>query len=120
LPEADIYNTPFFDVYGRPNRFSVPERDPSPKLTQALHMLAGSTYNENLWTPGGRMHDLFERGASDQQIIEELYLAAFSRFPAKSELTELGRLIAATPTREQAVRDLQWAVLSSREFTENH
>lgn len=120
LPEADIYNTPFLDVYGRPNRFSVPERDPSPKLTQALHMLAGSTYNEKLWTPGGRVYDLFQRDASDQQIVEELYLAAFSRFPARSELAELKRLIAATPTREQAWRDLQWAVLSSREFAENH
>jgi hypothetical protein len=120
LPEADIYNTPFFDVYSRPNRFSVPERDPSPKLTQALHMLAGSTYNEKLWTPGGRVYDLFQRGASDRQIIEELYLAAFSRFPAKPELAEIERLIAATATREQALRDLQWAVLSSREFAENH
>jgi hypothetical protein len=120
LPEADIYNTPFLDVYGRPNRFSVPERDPSPKLTQALHMLAGSTYNEKLWTAGGRVFDLFQSGASDQQIIEEIYLAAFSRLPAKAELTELKRLIAATATREQALQDLQWAVLSAREFAENH
>jgi hypothetical protein len=29
-------------------------------------------------------------------------------------------LIAATATREQASQDLQWAVLSSREFAENH
>jgi hypothetical protein len=120
LPEADIYNTDFFDVYGRPNRFSVPERDPSPKLTQALHMLAGTTYNEKLWSPGGRVYDLFQTGASDQKMVEELYLAAFSRLPAKVEMVELKRLIAATPTREQALRDLQWAVLSSREFAENH
>jgi hypothetical protein len=120
LAEADIYNTAFLDVYGRPNRFSVPERDPSPKLTQALHMLAGSTYNEKLWTQGGRLYDLYQRGASDEQIIDELYVAAFSRSPAKAELAELKRLIAATATREQALQDLQWAVLSAREFAENH
>ncbi len=120
LKESDIYYSPFLDLYGRPNRFSVPERDAAPKLTQALHMLAGSTYNEKLWTEGARVYQMHRRGASDDKIIEELYLAAFSRFPTEKETAVLKRLITGTPTREQALKDLQWALISSREFAENH
>lgn len=120
LMESDIYPSVFLDLYGRANRFSVPERDASPKLTQALHMLAGTTYNDKLWMTGARVFDLHEQGASDEKIIENLYLAAFSRQPTKTEVRDLEELIAQTPTREQALRDLQWAILSSREFAENH
>ena len=120
LKETDIYYSAFLDLYGRPNRFSVPERDAAPKLTQALHMLAGSTYNEKLWAEGARVYEMHRRGASDDEIIEEVYLRAFSRFPAERETAALKRLIAGTPTREQALKDLQWAIISSREFAENH
>jgi hypothetical protein len=120
LMEADIYATPFFDAYGRPNRFSVPERDMSPKLTQALHILAGSTYTSRLWEPGAPLYDRFRAGATDKEIADELYLAAFARYPSAQEWGELQKLIAATPSREQALQDLLWAVLSSREFAENH
>ncbi|MCZ6887360.1 MAG: DUF1553 domain-containing protein, partial [Gammaproteobacteria bacterium] len=120
LKETDIYPSVFLDLYGRANRFSVPERDASPKLTQALHMLAGTTYNDKLWTDGARVFDLYQAGASDEKIIQEVYVSAFARDPAKGEITELKRLIKQTPTREQALRDLQWAVISSREFSENH
>ena len=61
-----------------------------------------------------------QQGTSDAQIIEELYLAGFARFPTPAETTELTKLIAQTPRREQALRDLLWAVVSSREFAENH
>ena len=120
LKETDIYPSVFLDLYGRANRFSVPERDASPKLTQALHMLAGTTYNDKLWTDGARAFDLYQAGASDEKIIREVYVSAFARYPTKGEITELKRLIKQTPTREQALRDLQWAVISSREFSENH
>ena len=118
--EGDLYPTAFFDAYGRPNRFSVPERDVSPKLTQALHMLAGTTYNDKLWKPGARVYDLVQAGASDEQIIEELYLAAFSRTPTPAEQTAIQARIGETPTREQALQDLQWAIVSARELAENH
>ncbi|MEZ5353383.1 MAG: DUF1553 domain-containing protein [Bryobacteraceae bacterium] len=120
LKEADIYATAFFDAYGRPNRFSVPERDTSPKLAQALHLLAGSTYNERLWGKGARAYDLYQSGASDSAIMEEMYLAALARMPSAGERQEIGRLIAASPTREQGLRDFVWGLIGSREFAENH
>ena len=120
LKETDLYHSNFLDTYGRPNRFSVPERDGKSNLSQALHLLVGSTYNDKLWKEGARVYELFRQGASNPEIVEELYLAAFSRFPTAGEVEELERLIARTPSREQALRDLQWAAISSREFAENH
>ena len=120
LKEPDVYASSFLDIFGRPTRFSVPERDTEPMLSQALHILVGSTYNDKLWAEGSRVYDHFQRGASDGEIIEDLYLVAFSRYPTRAESGELSTLIARTPDREQALRDLQWAVLSSREFAENH
>ena len=66
------------------------------------------------------MYDHFQSGTSDGEIIADLYLAAFSRYPTRAESDELSTLIARTPDRGQALRDLQWAILSSREFAENH
>jgi hypothetical protein len=120
LKEADIYATTFFDAYGRPNRYSVPERDMSPKLAQALHMLAGNTYTEKLAGKGSRAQGLLDRQASNREIISEYYLAAFAREPSAGESEALEKLMAATPSREQAVQDLVWALISSREFAENH
>jgi len=120
LKETDLYYSSFLDIYGRPNRFSVPEREGKVNLSQALHLLVGSTYNEKLWTEGGRVYEMFRQGALSEEIIQYLYLAAFSRFPTSGELEGLEKLIVQTPSREQALRDLQWAILSSREFAENH
>lgn len=120
LKETDNWYSPFLDIYGRPNRLSVPERNAKPNISQAQHILAGSTYNDKLLAKGGRLARLIERGASDREIIEEIYLAGFSRFPTREERAELEKLIAQTPSREEALRDLLWAFISSREFAENH
>jgi hypothetical protein len=120
LKESDIYYSPFLDIYGRPNRFSVPERNAKPNLSQALHILAGTTYNDKLLEKGGRIDGWITRGASDKEVIEDIYLAAFSRLPTQEESGELAKLIAQTPDRREALRDLVWGVISSREFAENH
>ncbi len=120
LKETDIYHSPFLDIYGRPNRFSVPERNAKPNLSQALHILAGTTYNDKLFAPGGRIDAWIARGTSNSEVVEELYLAAYSRTPAPQESAALVKLIEKNPERREALRDLMWAVISSREFAENH
>ena len=120
LKETDLYASTFLDTFGRPNRFSIPERNGKSNLSQALHLLVGSTYNDKLWTKGGHVYKQFKGGSSDRKIIEDLYLAAYSRIPSAREIKELKNLILKTSTREQALKDLQWSIISSREFAENH
>ena len=87
LKEPDVYASSFLDIFGRPTRFSVPERDSEPMLSQALHILVGSTYNDKLWAEGSRVYDHFQSGTSDGEIIADLYLAAFSRYPIRPNRT---------------------------------
>ena len=116
----DMFPSQFLDIYGRPNRVMIPERKVEANLAQALHQLAGSTYNAKLFDKGSRFGQMIERGASDQQIIEELYLAAFSRFPTAQEQSGLEGMMREWPSRREAVEDLAWGLMASQEFTHNH
>ena len=120
LREPDVFYSRFLDVYGRPNRLTLPERDSKPNLTKALNMLAGPVYNTKLDAADGRLQRLLRAGASDEDVIREFYLAAYARLPEPDELSVLRGLIAKQPGREQGLKDFVWAVLSSREFAENH
>jgi hypothetical protein len=120
LGEPDVFCSRFLEVYGRPNRLTVPERNSHANLGEAMHMLAGAAYNEKLANPAGRLQRLLKAGKTDAGIIDEFYLAAFARFPDKAETDGIRKLIAASPGREAAWKEFVWAVLCSREFAENH
>jgi hypothetical protein len=120
LKDPDMYFSRFLELYGRPNRGAIPERSSKPNLGQALHMLAGATYVDRLGTPGSRLRGLLDRGASDAAIIEDFYLAALGRSLEKDELAELTQLVSQRGDREAALREFVWALISSREFAENH
>ena len=110
----------FLDVYGRPDRLTVPDRKNEVNLQQALHLLAGDTYTAKLSNPNGRLQAWIEAGKSNGEIIEELYLTVLSRFPAYGEQLELERTIRRSPDRKQALEDLLWGLLRSSEFANNH
>ncbi len=114
------YNSRFLEIYGLPQRNAVEERDSSASLGQALHMLVGPTYNQKLSQPDSRLGQLLAQDASDTDIIEQLYLASLSRFPSNTERDNLITLIQSQPVRQNALEDLLWALLNSREFAENH
>jgi hypothetical protein len=120
LRESDLFFSRFLELYGRPNRLTVPDRTGHANLGEAMHMLAGSEYNEKLSASGGRLQRLRQSGKPDAQIIEEFYLAAFGRSPEPEEAMGIETMIAAAPDREMAWKDFIWAVLCSREFAENH
>ena len=57
-----------------------------------------------------------------EQMVDELYLSALSRYPTPKEKTEILQTLAAAPAAERraALEDLSWGVLSSTEFLLNH
>ena len=120
LGRPDQFPSRFMDMYGRPDRQMVPERRVEASLAQALHMLAGSTYTAKLSKAGGRLDRLLKSGASDRQIIEELSLVARSRFPTAEEQAALEEMIRRRPSRREALEDLMWGLITSREFAYNH
>jgi hypothetical protein len=63
---------------------------------------------------------LLQSGVSDEKIFEEFYLAALARPPAAAEVQELKTVLAQRGERDAGLREFVWALISSREFAENH
>ena len=118
---ADICPSQFMDDFGRSTRRALPTGPPQPNLLEALHMIAGPAYNSKISREGGRLNKLLRKGATDEQILEETYLAAFMRLPTPEERSELLKVLSQrTSRREEALAGLVWSVLNSREFAYNH
>jgi len=120
LKDPDMYFSRFLELYGRPSRGAIPERDGKPNLGQALHLLAGASYADRLSAKNSRLARLLEAGVSDAKIVEEFYLAGLARLPAQEEAQELQAVLARRGDRQAALREFVWALISSREFAENH
>lgn len=120
LEIPDIYPSDFLQMYGRPSRQQIPEINASPNLSQALHMLVGKTYTDKISQKGSRLDRLVENEASHRMVIQELYLAALSRFPSAAEQSELEGVLREKSSKREAWEDLLWSLISSREFSFNH
>ena len=61
-------------------------------------------------------------GLSDSKILDHIYLTAFSRYPSESEKKTLVGALGKSrqPSRQQALEDMMWALLTSKEFLFNH
>ncbi|MBK5294181.1 MAG: DUF1549 domain-containing protein [Acidobacteriia bacterium] len=120
LKDPDMYFSRFLELYGRPSRGAIPERSGKPNLAQALHMLAGATYVDRLGQPNSRLARMLESGATDDRIFEEFYLASLMRLPGADEKAELKQILGQRQDRTAGLREFIWALISSREFAENH
>jgi hypothetical protein len=120
LRDPDMFFSRFLELYGRTNRGAIPERNTNPNLGQALHVLAGATYVDRLSTKDSRLGRLLQARATDEDIFEEFYLAALGRRPDITEVQQLKTILAQRGDREAGLREFVWALVSSREFAENH
>ena len=119
LRVPDLYSSTFLEIHDRPNRASIPERKNDASLKKALHIMVGSTYQEKIGDPRNRLQRLLTAGRSDGEIIEELYLRALSRFPTDTERSRLEQVAASGDSREESLKDIMWAMITSREFASN-
>jgi len=58
--------------------------------------------------------------SSEQTVIEELYLACYSRRPSEAEVRNASLHFEKSKSRQQAAEDLIWSLLNSYEFLFNH
>lgn len=136
LPDVRVQSQ-FLSSFGRPERIicDAGERSVDPSIAQALHVINGVTLNKKLSAPGGALAMLQKLGLSDARVMEHLILAAFGRYPTETERTTLAGALtearsaartqgAAAGTireeRTQALEDMAWALLTSKEFLFNH
>ena len=121
LPEPPTNNY-FLKIFGQPQREMACgcERSNESNLSQALQMINGPVVHNKLRDKNGRIAKLIKAGKSDDEIIGTLYLAALSRRPVAAELAASKKHIAASKDRKQALEDVGWAILNSKEFLFQH
>jgi hypothetical protein len=112
-PEAESFMTAF----GQPKRETACscERSGAPTLLQALELLNGTVMRRAVESGANRYESMENAG-----IVDELYLSALARFPTDTERKSATAFLAGAPVRREAVMDLLWSVLNTREFLFQH
>ena len=111
----------FLTTFGRATRATVCscEVKMEPNLSQALHLLNGDTTQQRI-RQGRLVENMLKEKKAPEEIIRTLYLTVLSREPVDMEME---KLLAAVPEREgrrEALEDIFWALLNSKEFIFNH
>ena len=126
LPDS-LVASQFLDAFGRPERAATCscERQQDSSVGQALHVNNGQTLNDKLRDPKGRVAAWLKEKVSDDEAVRR-------RVPARAEPgadgggdEEVSRPTGGAAadgktTRREALEDLFWAVLASKEFVFNH
>ena len=118
-----IMDSPMLESFGLPNasRNCPVERDDRPSMVQALHLMNSETLQAKLADKNGRAATLGQTELSPGQVVDELYLSVYSRWPSADERAVAAAAFAVDGAkRQQVVEDLTWALINSAEFVFNH
>ncbi|HEY2252155.1 MAG TPA: DUF1553 domain-containing protein, partial [Planctomycetaceae bacterium] len=118
----ESFGSYFLETFDRPKRVTgcECERSAGATLAQVL-LLSNSDEIENKLANGeGRVARLIKDKKTDEQAIEELYLAALNRLPTQEEMGKSVVYVAGGPSRQQSLEDVLWSLLNSKEFLFNH
>jgi hypothetical protein len=113
----------FFRIFGRPVRATVCEceRSNEPSISQALHLLNSPEVHAKLTHRHGVARKLAATPKSNDELVDEIYLSTLTRFPTAEERALMASAFEVAGTsRHQAVEDVLWAVLNTKEFLYNH
>src|SRR5947209_536377 len=112
----------FLDTFDRPRRVTgcECERSSGATLAQVL-LLANSEEVENKLRSGdGLVAKLAKAKKAPPEVVEELYLTAYARRPARAELEKAVAYVEKQQDRQQGLEDVLWVILNSKEFMFNH
>ena len=115
-------NIGFLEAFGRPNRSSACtcDRSNAPTLGQTLHLINGSTVAQKVANGQSRMHQALAAKTKPPTMLDDLFLAAYSRLPRPEERERMLSIVLATEQPQAAWEDIYWSVLNSKEFLFQH
>jgi hypothetical protein len=132
LPDTQV-KSEFLTSFGRPARAlcDAGERSSAPSVAQALHVINGDTLNKKLMAADAYPVLAIKLGLSDSRILDHLFLSAYSRYPTEAQKqpmldalrkarTVTGSAEVQRAARRQALEDMMWAMLTSKEFLFNY
>jgi hypothetical protein len=109
-----------FRVFGRPARTATCdcERSTEPAIPQTLFLMSDPTVLKKI--TDGRLKGLLAEKKSDDDVIDELFLATVSRFPSDMEKQAALDHLKGSADRRAGFVDTVWALINTREFILNH
>jgi hypothetical protein len=112
----------FLKLFGRPVRATACEceRNADATVSQVLHLLNSPGIQAKLAHETGAVARLVATHRDDRALVEELYLACFSRTPTEAERAAAAKHFKSSPDRRAAAEDLAWSLFNSLEFIFNH
>jgi hypothetical protein len=109
----------FMQAYYQAERAMPPVDKNIASPVQAMMMMTSNVVTKRIAADGNtRLAKLLKSGKSDDEIIEELFLASLTRRPNAEEIEVAKRVIAKD--RKAGAENVQWALLNSTEFLVNH
>ena len=118
--------TYFLATFGRLKaREVICERDNSPDVAQAMHLISGQTIQNQITGKDGTLDRwLADSSLTDEQIAQRLFMATLVHPPNEREVSQV---IASLQTRgggqtarRQAFEDVLWTIFNSKAFIFNH
>ena len=125
LPDSRVASQ-FLDAFGRPDRQQTCacERQQDSTVGQALMLNNGRLLNDKLRGENSRVSAHIAQKTPNETVIREIFLRALGREPTATEAKKLRASMAEYPPtpagRREAIEDVYWAALTSREFLFNH
>lgn len=113
----------FLKIYGRPIRATACtcERGDEVSIAQVMHLMNSPQINAKIGDEAGRVARLVGSIPDNAELIDEIYLTTFSRFPDTAEKeTALAHFAQPGKTRQLLAEDLTWSLMNALEFVFNH
>ncbi|MFO0970056.1 MAG: DUF1549 and DUF1553 domain-containing protein [Gemmataceae bacterium] len=111
-----------FRIFGRPPRTTACdcERAMEPALPQKLFLMTDPGLLAKFNAPAGRLQGLLSSKKSNDEVLDELFLATLSRSPSDSDRKLFNDHLRIVRDRRAAFTDTLWALINTREFILNH
>ena len=126
LPDSRVASR-FLDAFGRPDRVATCscERQQDATVGQALMMNNGQVLNDKLRAKNTRVNEWLAAKLGDEEAVKRIFMLALGRQPTAEEMRKCSAVLKDAPAekfdqRREALEDLFWAVVTTREFMFNH
>ena len=99
-------------IFGRPPRSTACdcERQAEPALPQTLYRMSDPAVQGKLAAKDGRLAQLLKTKMTDEQALEELFLATLSRKPNEADRSSFAKYKQDEPNRAKLFQDTLWAL----------